>query len=50
MADTDPKLTDPERSAKLREAAYIIPLTLGRARIIVDAFDHPGTYLEFEFW
>lgn len=45
-----PWLKDPERSERLREAAYIIPLTLGRARIVVDSFRHPGLFLENEFW
>lgn len=41
-------LLDLERSAYLAERAYIIPLTFGRARVVVDAI--PGLLYEDEFW
>lgn len=50
MTATDAWLTDPERAKKLRDAAYIIPLALGRARIVVDSFTAPGIFMESEFW
>lgn len=52
MSDPRPLLTK-ERSARLAERAYIIPLTFGRARIVVDVPPPPGrepSLYESEFW
>jgi hypothetical protein len=50
MDETDAWLTDPERARRLREAAFIIPLTFGRARIVVDSLIEPSFFMEDEFW
>lgn len=54
MPKTDPALTWARpaltwaRSLDLRERAYIVPLTFGRARIVID--ETPNVFYEKEFW